>query len=317
MKTTGAETKIQKPKTKQGKRALQAREPKLVEDSKRALILFGGKTSQITKDVLSDLHKLKSSGDSVKYTRKNDDVRPFEAGGDTNLEHFSQKTDSSLFALGNHSKKRPHNLVLGRFFDHRLHDVLELGVDRYKGIKEFAKAATAVQIGNKPCFVFVGEGFESNPDLRMAKSLLLDFFRGRQIDAINLKGLSQVIFVVATGKQLLFRQYAIAFKKSGAQVPRTELAEIGPRFDFSIRRSRAAPEEIQTQSMKQPKVEKKKEKNVGYDSLEGKVGRIYMPKQDLNSMALNKMKGLKRERQTAAADAAEKRAKVATAAAAD
>lgn len=78
-----------------------------------------------------------------------------------------------------------------------------------------------------------------------------------------LQGLSQVIFVVATGKQLLFRQYAIAFKKSGAQVPRTELAEIGPRFDFSIRRSRAAPEEIQTQSMKQPKVEKKK---VGFPS---------------------------------------------------
>ncbi len=90
-------------------------------------------------------------GDSVKYTRKNDDVRPFEAGGDTNLEHFSQKTDSSLFALGNHSKKRPHNIVLGRFFDHRLHDVLELGVERFRGIKEFAKAATAVQIGNKVC----------------------------------------------------------------------------------------------------------------------------------------------------------------------
>ncbi len=32
-----------------------------VEDAKRALILFGGKTSQITKDVLSDLHKLKSA----------------------------------------------------------------------------------------------------------------------------------------------------------------------------------------------------------------------------------------------------------------
>lgn len=312
MKTTGAETKIQKPKTKKGKRALQAREPKLVEDPKRALILFGGKTSQITKDVLSDLHKLKSAGDSVKYTRKNDDVRPFEAVGDTNLEHFAQKTDSSLFALGNHSKKRPHNIVLGRFFDHRLHDVLELGVERYKGIKDFAKAATAVQIGNKPCFIFVGEGFESNPELRMAKSLLLDFFRGRQIDAINLKGLDHVIVVIATGKQLLFRHYSIALKKSGAQVPRTELAEVGPRFDFSVRRSRAAPDEFQTQSMKQPKIDKKKEKNVSYDSLEGKVGRIYMPKQDLNSMALNKMKGLKRERQTAAADAAEKKAKLTT-----
>ena len=106
MKTTGAETKIQKPKTKKGKRALQAREPKLVsvsqylpaicihvintrqvsassllfqlsstsfvrcqvEDSKRALILFGGKTSQITKDVLSDLHKLKSSVTTYQHS---------------------------------------------------------------------------------------------------------------------------------------------------------------------------------------------------------------------------------------------------------
>ena len=39
----------------------------------------------------------------------------------------------------------------------------------------------------QPCFVFIGEGFDNNPELRMAKSLLLDFFRGRQIDAINLK----------------------------------------------------------------------------------------------------------------------------------
>ncbi len=30
MKLTGAETKVQKPKTKKGKRALQQREPKLV-----------------------------------------------------------------------------------------------------------------------------------------------------------------------------------------------------------------------------------------------------------------------------------------------
>lgn len=88
-------------------------------------------------------------GESVRYTRKNADVQPFEAGGDTNLQHFAQKTDSSLFALGNHSKKRPHNITLGRFFEHQLHDVLELGVQRYKGIKEFAKAAITVQVGNK------------------------------------------------------------------------------------------------------------------------------------------------------------------------
>lgn len=42
------------------------------------------------------------------------------------------------------------------------------------------------------------------------------------------------------------------------------------------------------------------EKNVGSDTLDGKVGRIYMPKQKVDKVALAKMKGLKRERRTAA-----------------
>ena len=45
-------------------------------------------------------------------------------------------------------------------------------------------------------------------------------------------------------------------------------------------------------------------KNVGSDVLEGKVGRIYMPKQDVDGMALAKPKGVKRERRQVAADKA-------------
>ena len=60
-----------------------------------------------------------SQVDALKYTRKNAEVRPFETGGEGALEHFSRKTDAALFALGSSSKKRPHNLVLGRFYDHR------------------------------------------------------------------------------------------------------------------------------------------------------------------------------------------------------
>lgn len=43
------------------------------------------------------------------------------------------------------------------------------------------------------------------------------------------------------------------------------------------------------------------QKNVGGDMLQGKVGRIYMPKQSFDSLGLVKMKGLKRERRQAAA----------------
>lgn len=43
---------------------------------------------------------------------------------------------------------------------------------------------------------------------------------------------------------------------------------------------------------------------MGSDVLEGKVGRIYMPKQDVGGMALAKPKGVKRERRAAAAEAA-------------
>lgn len=39
----------------------------------------------------------------------------------------------------------------------------------------------------QPCFAFVGEQFESDPDFRLAKSMLLDLFRGRLVESINLK----------------------------------------------------------------------------------------------------------------------------------
>ena len=86
---------------------------------------------------------------AVKFTRKNDDLLPFEAGGEAKLEHFASKTDCGQFVLASHTKKRPHNLILGRFFDHRLYDLLELGVVNYRAIKSFGSAASGVQAENK------------------------------------------------------------------------------------------------------------------------------------------------------------------------
>lgn len=86
--------------------------------------------------------------EALKFTRKNADVRPFEVGGEVQLEVHSSRNNSSLFALGSHSKKRPHNLVLGRLYDFRLYDAIELGVTAYRPIREFS-AATLAQLGNK------------------------------------------------------------------------------------------------------------------------------------------------------------------------
>lgn len=40
-------------------------------------------------------------------------MKPFETGGDAQLEHLGRRADAALFAVGTSTKKRPHNLTLG------------------------------------------------------------------------------------------------------------------------------------------------------------------------------------------------------------
>ncbi|KAF6250832.1 Brix domain-containing protein [Scenedesmus sp. NREL 46B-D3] len=297
------QTHLVKPKTRKGKRFLEKRGPKLVEDAKRALFLYGTDTSQTVKEVLTDLHKIKGT-DAHSFSRKNPDVKPFESGGEAPLEFFCNKSNCSMFVLGSHSKKRPHNVTLGRLYDFHLYDALELGVEGHRPISSFRGAGTA-QVGNKPAVLFVGERFDSEPDFKMAKSMLLDMLRGRQVEQVNLAGLDRVVVAYAAGaseRSLLLRQYRIAFKKSGTKVPRVCLSEMGPSLDCVLRRSRLPAVDLEKEALKQPKLTKKKEKNIGSDLLKGRIGRIYMPKQTVDKMALAKPKGLKRERREAAAE---------------
>ncbi|GIL81068.1 hypothetical protein Vretimale_9233 [Volvox reticuliferus] len=106
---------------------------------------------------------------------------------------------------------------------------------------------------------------------------------------------------------LQLRQYSVRFKKSGTRIPGVALMEMGPRIIFSVRRYRLPPSDFQQEAMKQPKLGKKKEKNVASDALAGKVGRIYMPKQNMDTLGLSKYKGTKRQRRESAREAAEAR----------
>ena len=113
---------------------------------------------------------------------------------------------------------------------------------------------------------------------------------------MNLKGVDRVIICTALENKVLFRQCAIKYKKSGTRMPKVELHEMGPSFDFTLGRHQEAPSDVKKQAYAKPKGGKKV-KNVEHDSLEGKVGRVYVEKQTgLEEMAMMKMKGLKRER---------------------
>ena len=68
---------------------------------------------------------------------------------------------------------------MGRTYDHHIYDLVELGVENFKSMKSFSyDRKLAPQIGSKPFFAFVGEGFESVEELKHLKEVLLDLFRG-------------------------------------------------------------------------------------------------------------------------------------------
>jgi ribosome production factor 2 len=233
-------------------------------------------------------------------TRKNDGIRPFEGGGETSLEFFAQKADAGAFVLGTHQKKRPDCLTLGRFFDYHLFDMVELMVRNYKSMDEFGSVGKGAVLGSKPCMVFLGDRFETEPALVMAKNILMDIFRGKPASRINLKGVDRVIICTALEDAVMFRQCVIRYKKSGTRLPKCELEEMGPSFDFVVGRHQDPPPDVKKHAYARAKIGKKV-KNVEHDSLEGKVGRIYVEKQTgLEELAYMKMKGLKRERRQAA-----------------
>uniref|UniRef100_A0A2P2JD42 Ribosome production factor 2 homolog n=1 Tax=Rhizophora mucronata TaxID=61149 RepID=A0A2P2JD42_RHIMU len=294
--------KIKTPKKGRAKRELEKRAPKLVETGKKTLILQGTKTSNVLNSVLTDFYHLKRDR-AVRYTRKNDNIRPFESGGETSLEKFSQKTDCSIFLYGSTSKKRPDNLVIGRMYDYHTYDLVEVAVENFKSIGSFKyDKKVAPQPGSKPFIAFIGEGFDNVDELKHLKEILLDLLRGEVVENLNLAGLDRAYVCTAVSSNRVFLTHcALKLKKSGTIVPRLELVEVGPSMDFVVRRHRLPNESLMKEAMKTAKDRtKKKIKNVSDDAVQGKYGKIYIPDQKVGSVTLpNKAKGVKRERREA------------------
>ncbi|CAG5116098.1 unnamed protein product, partial [Candidula unifasciata] len=278
-----------KPKTQRGRRALEKKEPKIIENTKHALFLKGGNTSQTVSQVLKELHTLKKPCATI-FSKKNM-TRPFE--DQSAVEFFSSKADCSLFMFGSHSKKRPNNIVIGRLFDGQVLDMVEFGVDKFVSMQEIRAQKTPV--GIKPCLVVSGEFFDENDDNKRLKNLFIDFFRGENVNKICLSGLEHVISIHAVNGKIYIRNYRVLLKKSGSRIPRVELESMGPSLDLSMRRTRLASDDLFKRALKKPvEAKPKKKKNISRDDLGNKLGRIHMKTQDFDKLQARKLKGLKR-----------------------
>ncbi|KAF3086387.1 rRNA-binding ribosome biosynthesis protein rpf2 [Orbilia oligospora] len=287
-----------KPKNARSKRALEAREPKLVENEKTTLFLRGTSASGVVQDALGDLHSLKKP-QAIKFQKKNA-VHPFEDA--SALEFFSRKNDASLMVFASHSKKRPHNLTFVRFFEYQILDMVELGLDgeTFRKMQDFKNAKAGV--GLKPMITFSGAIFENNPTYAQMKLMFLDFFHGNTVPEVDVEALQYTISISAAdptdeqpNPKIHLRCYMLKTVRSGHKLPRVELEEMGPRMDFKIGRIQEASPDMMKEAMKKPKgQEMRTKKNISVDSMGDKIGKVHVDRQDLGKLQTRKMKGLKK-----------------------
>jgi ribosome production factor 2 len=285
------------------------REPQQTENPKTTLFVTGQKSSQILKLAVADLATLKRPY-VERFTKKND-IHPFDDA--SSLEFFSLKNDTSLLALSLHSKKRPHCLTLARTFDHKLLDMLELYInpDTFRTLQQFKNKKPS--IGLKPLISFHGTVFEDPNETKytLAKSLLIDLFRGQDAQEVDVEGLQYLVSISAQeptdsapNPEIKLRFYLLRTKRSGQKLPRIEVEEMGPRLDLSLGREQFPDADMLKEALKKPKTsDPRTKKNIDTDAMGDKVGRVHPGKQDFNTLQSRKMKGLKRSRDQEVEDA--------------
>ncbi|KAA3675128.1 ribosome production factor 2 [Paragonimus westermani] len=298
---------INPPKTHKGKKILESKAPKIVENDKKTLVLKGGHTSQLVNDFLNDLCSLKNP--LIFKLKWHNPILPFE--DISFVEKMCRKYDCSLFVIGLHSKKRPHNIVVGRLHDGELLDMFELGIQHYIGLLQDSPGVS----GAKPLLLFSGEVFEEQKKYVMLKSLFVgkriyfrflmtsDLFRGPTVDGVRSLGIEHMIQVAMTSEdRILLRVRRILIrpleKPSGGSseeldkqtkplrtpwgIPvQLSLEDTGPSVDFDLRRVTIPSEDKWKRAHRVPpetRMAKKVPKNRHVDVFGSRIGRVHVGK---------------------------------------
>jgi ribosome production factor 2 len=323
--------KRRQPKSARSRRELKKKEPKAFENPKKILFLKGLSTNTEVTDAMNDLFAITKP--HCKRLKKRNAFNPFE--GVEHLGFLGFKNDCSMFCFGSNSKKRKNNLTIGRMFDFQLLDMVEFGILAMDRLElGDAKGTSAASLGSKPLFVFEGSEFESDPYFVRMKNLIVDFFRGTQVKEANLTGIDRAIFValrsvdgspvvapsddcrgtkpptIKGNAVLRFRHYAITKQGSGIvssvsakSVEQLNLVDIGPNFDWEIRRTFFSPSAEFKRACRLSKEEMQEQvgahENVSGDLLGNVRGQLHVGKQDLTQLSLRRFKAGKEQRKAA------------------
>jgi ribosome production factor 2 len=323
MAPTPAQAKAMQARKLQGKqpkarvqRYLEKTGPKLKEGGKNALLLKGIRCSSQMSRVLQEIRSMQAP--NAKLLSKKNQIIPFSTEGNQSIEFLTTKNDCALFAVASSNKKRPANIILGRTFDHQLLDMAELGILRFKSMKDYGGQVPKKKIGSKPLLLFVGDIWEQQEDYRNLRSLLTDFYRGDVVDKVVFSGLDHlIVFTVANvpisgtdvSQTLLHqRTYFCQLKKTAqSQVPVPALQNCGPDLDYRLGRTQWAEPDLYKAARVLPSgLKRKKTKNQSTNLFGERIGRLHLSKQNVETMGGRKVKALRRAEK--AASEAEKQA---------
>ncbi len=239
----------------------------------------GRKSSELLNTLLRELHAMRGSAMSQLLLKRSHDLAPMD---DSSLvERILSKYDCSLFAVGNHQKKRPNNLVFGRTFDGHILDMFEFTVENYRGVTNFKAADFTHDL--KPILVFQGDVFDVSDKHKRIKNLFIDFFRISDLSEVNIVELKRVLVFTCRGETApieVRHMEASDINENTVAKQTVPFREVGPCFDLIVRRDKMAATDLFKEACRQPKVQnldkKKGDKNKFTNALGETKAKVFL-----------------------------------------
>ena len=162
-------------------------------------------------------------------------------------------------------------------------------------MQEFKKSLS-IEIGQQPLLFFQGDPFDVSEKHIKFKNMMLDFFRIKHLQSMNILAAQRIItFTAKTVEgQIVMKQFEAGTINEGlAGDGDIEITEIGPNIDMTLKRIKHADNDMWKSATKVSKSKKKqieKKRNISHNELGQTVGKAYIQHQDLSTLALKKMK---------------------------